>query len=252
MPTWTSTANGIEQDRSHSIVGQVNSVFGPTFLNEAKAQYAREPRPRPYTGPDLPDTAIGNFPGGVDHSFRFGRPFFLPLDSATDQRFQAADTMTLVRGAHVLKAGGEVNWTSMDQTFVGFARGRYIFTGGMDQFEAFVNDPTSDAATSAFVLYLQRVPLGGRSIAESGQQVDPGVGAGLLRPGQVERQAEPDGERRPALGRPQGAADADAAVTRRRSRKYPERPALPDRHRRDSERLPGLAAAPRHHVGSGQ
>ena len=46
VPTWTATANGIEQDSSHSIVGQVNSVFGPTLLNEAKAQYAREPRPR--------------------------------------------------------------------------------------------------------------------------------------------------------------------------------------------------------------
>jgi hypothetical protein len=170
VPTWTVSANGIEQDRSHSIVGQVNSVFGPTLLNEAKAQYAREPRPRPYEGPDLPDTAIGNFPGGVDRSFRFGRPFFLPLNSATDQRFQVADTATLVRGAHVFKAGGELNWTSMSQTFLGFARGRYIFTGGMDQFEAFVKDPASDAATSAFVLYLQRVPLGGRSIEESGQQ----------------------------------------------------------------------------------
>ena len=173
VPTWAASANGIEQDRSHSLVGQINSVFGPTLLNEAKAQYAREPRPRPYEGPDLPDTAIGHFPGGVDRSFRFGRPFFLPLDSATDQRFQVADTLTLVRGAHVIKAGGELNWTSMDQTFQGFARGRYIFTGGMDQFEAFVNDPTSDAATAAFVLYLQRVPLGGRSIAESGQQSIP-------------------------------------------------------------------------------
>ena len=173
VPTWTSSANGIEQDRSHSLVGQVNSVFGPSFLNEAKAQYAREPRPRAYEGPDLPDTAIGNFPGGVDRSFRFGRPFFLPLDSATDQRFQVADTVTLVRGAHVVKAGGEVNWTSMNQTFVGFARGRYIFTGGMDQFEAFLNNPSSNAATSAFVLYLQRVPLNGRTIEESGQQSIP-------------------------------------------------------------------------------
>jgi hypothetical protein len=70
----------------------------------------------------------------------------------------------------VIKGGGELNWTSMNQTFVGFARGRYIFTGGMDQFEAFLEDPNSAAATSAFVLYLQRVPLGGRSIEESGRQ----------------------------------------------------------------------------------
>ena len=79
----------------------------------------------------------------------------------------------------------------------------------------------------------------------------PGVGAGVLRPGQVERAAEPHRQRRPALGRPQGAADADAAV-RDAVRAVPERPALPDRHRRDPERLPGLAAAPGHHVGSGQ
>jgi hypothetical protein len=170
VPTWTVKANGIEKDSSHSVVGQLNSVFGPTFLNEAKVQYAREPRPRPYLGPDLPDTAIANFPGGVDRSFRFGRPYFLPVDPATDTRFQVADSMSLIRGAHLIKAGGELNWTSMTQVFRGFARGRYIFTGGMPQFEAFINNPNSPAALSSFVLYLQRVPLGGRSIDESGRQ----------------------------------------------------------------------------------
>ena len=40
----------------------------------------------------------------------------------------------------------------------------------MDQFEGFLNDPTSAAALSAFTLYLQRVPLGGRSIDDSGRQ----------------------------------------------------------------------------------
>lgn len=170
VPTWANSANGIEQDRSHSVVGQFNSTFGTTMVNEARIQYAREPRPRPYVGPDLPDTAIGNFPGGQDRSFRFGRPFFLPVDPATDERFQVADSMSIVRGPHLIKFGGEVNWTTMNQTFRGFARGRYIFTGGMDQFEAFLSDPTSTAATSAFVLYLQRVPLGGRTIDESGTQ----------------------------------------------------------------------------------
>jgi hypothetical protein len=170
VPTWTVKANGIEKDSSHSIVGQVNSVFGPMMLNEAKVQYAREPRPRPYLGPDLPDTAIANFPGGVDRSFRFGRPFFLPVDPATDTRFQVANATTLIRGAHLFKAGGELNYTNMTQVFRGFARGRYIFTGGMPQFEAFINNPNDPAALSSFVLYLQRVPLGGRSIDESGTQ----------------------------------------------------------------------------------
>jgi hypothetical protein len=170
VPTWAISANGIERDRSHSLVGQVNSTFGTSMLNELRVQYAEEPRPRPYTGPDLPDTAIGNFPGGVDRSFRFGRPFFLPVDPATDKRFQVADGISLVRGPHLFKVGGEVNWTSMTQVFRGFARGRYIFTGGMDQFEAFLDTPTSPAALSSFVLYLQRVPLGGRSIDDSGRQ----------------------------------------------------------------------------------
>jgi hypothetical protein len=170
VPTWANSANGIERDRSHSLVGQVNSTFGTSLLNELRVQYAQEPRPRPYPGPDLPDTAIGNFPGGVDRSFRFGRPFFLPVDPATDKRFQVADGVSLVRGPHLFKFGGEVNWTSMTQVFVGFARGRYIFTGGMDQFEAYLNNPTSAAALSSFVLYLQRVPLGGRSIEDSGRQ----------------------------------------------------------------------------------
>lgn len=169
VPTWTVSANGIEQDRSHSIVAQSNSVFG-SVVNEARVQYAREPRPRPYTGPDLPDTAIANFPGGKDRSFRFGRPFFLPINDATDQRFQASDSLTMARGAHLIKAGVELNWTSMTQVFQGFARGRYIFTGGMPQFEAFVSAPASAAALSSFVLYLQRVPLGGRSIEDSGRQ----------------------------------------------------------------------------------
>jgi hypothetical protein len=174
VPTWTNSANGIEGDRSHSIVAQFNSTFGLT-INEARLQYAREPRPRPYTGPDLPDTAIANFPAPsfADRSFRFGRPFFLPVNDATDQRFQASDSMTLVRGAHLVKFGGEVNWTSMNQVFQGFARGRYIFTGGMPQFEAFLSNPTSPAALSSFVLYLQRVPLGGRSIEDSGRQSIP-------------------------------------------------------------------------------
>ena len=181
-------------------------------------QYAREPRPRPYTGPDLPDTAIGNFPGGVDRSFRFGRPFFLPVNDATDQRFQAADTLTLVRGAHVVKAGGEVNWTSMTQVFQGFARGRYIFTGGMDAVRGVHQQP--DVAGRALGVRALPAARAARRPIDRGLRPSehPGLGAGVLHTGQVERAAEHHGERRPAVGRAQVAADADAAIARRRSR----------------------------------
>jgi hypothetical protein len=73
----------------------------------------------------------------------------------------------------------------------------------------FLADPTSDAATSAFVLYPQRVPLGGRSIAESGQQRSGGSRRSSSRTsgacGRTSRST-------PACGEDKASADADAAV----------------------------------------
>ena len=56
----------------------------------------KEERPRFYDGPDLPDTTIGTFDGSI--SYRFGRPFFLPVPS-DDVRLQFTDNFTVVRAA---------------------------------------------------------------------------------------------------------------------------------------------------------
>ena len=168
VPTWGSSANGREASNSNSFIGQLVTNFSATLLNELRFQWAKEERPRFYDGPDLPDTTIGTFAGDI--SYRFGRPFFLPVPS-DDVRVQFTDNFTVISGNHTLKFGFDFNRTKVSQTFIGFARGRYIFAG-----------PTIDAAIQGFTdyingtsvaglsLYLQFVPLGGRTVEEAGSQ----------------------------------------------------------------------------------
>ncbi len=183
VPSWLTSANGLEKDRGDSIVGQLSTSFTPTLINEFRFQYAREPRPRPYpyensvSGPGmtnpfgaLPDTAVANFTPG-DNSMRWGLPFFLPIESATDDRFQVQDNISKVWGKHSFKAGVDFNRTNMTQTFIGFANGRYIFASPEAFLRYAINGPATEAG--GVLLYLQRVPLGGRTIAESGTQSIP-------------------------------------------------------------------------------
>lgn len=167
VPTWGRSANGRETDNSNAFITQLLTSFNPTTFNEFRFQYARENRPRFYDGPDLPDVAIaGTDPGtGQPTSFRFGRPFFLPVPE-TDQRLQFTDNVTMVRGTHTMKFGVDFNRTHTSQTFVGFARGRYIFAS-VDAFEAYLNDP---ADSGGLLFYLQFAPLGGRTAEEAGTQ----------------------------------------------------------------------------------
>ena len=177
VPTWGTSANGRETDNSNSFIGQLVTNFSPTLLNEFRFQWAKEERPRFYDGPDLPDTTIGTFAGDV--SYRFGRPFFLPVPS-DDVRLQFTDNFTVIRGNHAIKFGVDINRTKVSQTFVGFARGRLIIAAGTidDAITAFQNYINGQPAF-AFGLYIQFVPLGGRTEEEAGTQayatVEPGV-----------------------------------------------------------------------------
>ena len=58
---------------------------------------------------------------GFAPSFRFGSPFFLaPNVDETVKRFQIKDNLTLVRGRHTFKTGGEWLHTNNAQVFRGF------------------------------------------------------------------------------------------------------------------------------------
>ena len=141
VDSWGASANGVERGFSHAGNASLRSQFGNAAFNELRVQRAREDRPRHYRGPLLPGAApppapalaeLGGrpFPDiGMDFAdgFRIGLPFFLPIDPGYDTRLQVVDTLSYAAGDHLFKAGVEFNRTTVEQAFLGFANGRYLF-----------------------------------------------------------------------------------------------------------------------------
>jgi hypothetical protein len=193
VDSWGRSANGLERDWSNAVSGSLNSTLTPTMLNELRFQVAREDRPRPYDGPDItgqsrafPDTAFD-----FGRAYRFGQPFFLPVDYY-DTRFQITNNLSWLVGRHTLKAGAEFNRVNSVQTFIGFANGRYIFssTQGFFNYARFgpryveCSDGSSSTAgacpsgasiTGPLLLFLQQAGVGGLSVEEAGTQEIPQV-----------------------------------------------------------------------------
>lgn len=190
VDSWGRSANAIESDYSHGVSGSLVSGLSSSLLNELRFQYAREYRPRPYNGPNvagqnrpLPDTAFD-----FGRSYRFGEPFFIPVDYF-DQRIQLNNNVSLVRGRHQIKAGAEINFVKSEQTFVGFANGRYIFSS-TDGFLNYTRNrnyvecsngstsqtgtcPAGSSINGPVLTYLQQAGVGGLSVEEAGTQSIP-------------------------------------------------------------------------------
>ncbi len=199
VDTWLRSANGLEKDFSHAVNGSLNSVLSDRVSNEFRFQYAREDRPRPYSGPTLPgipappgvDTPDGNRPlpdiamdfGG---GFRLGMPFFLPV-KAHDTRIQLVDNVTFATGDHIIKVGVEYNRTETVQTFVGFGNGRFVFssTQGFLNYAANGNQyvecsdgssnttgacPAGETITGPVLLYLQQAGVSPFTLEQAGTQ----------------------------------------------------------------------------------
>ncbi len=196
VDTWARSSNAVEKDYSHAVNGSLVSLLGGTVTNEFRGEFAREYRPRPYAGPTFPGTdgSLWHTNGrpipdiGIDYveGFRFGMPFFIPVD-AYDQRIQLLDNVTISKGRHLFKLGGEFNRTNELQTFIGFSDGRYIFTD-VPGFLQYLANPRfvecSDGTTSAtgtcagtatitgpLNTYLQFAPVGsGKTVRDAGTQ----------------------------------------------------------------------------------
>ena len=126
VATYGSSANGIEGDPARINVLNLNwfTTISPLMLNELHFTYSRESRPR--TAVDSPiaaDTGMGFVP-----TFRFGNPFFLqPGVDELIWRTQIKNNVSMIKGSHTFKVGGEWMHTLNDQVFRGFFTGRYIF-----------------------------------------------------------------------------------------------------------------------------
>ena len=120
------------------------------------------------------------------NAFRVGRPFFIPV-TYYDTRLQLLNNVSWVTGNHLVKAGAEVNAVSSNQTFIGFANGRFIFCSvtGFINYAKSGNGyvecsngtsnitgtcPSGTAITGPVLLYLQQAGVGGRTVEASGTQ----------------------------------------------------------------------------------
>ncbi len=122
--------NGTEKDNTNVVVAQLTSVLKPTLLLEARAQYAREERPR------LANEEATNVTNSIG---RYGTVNFLPT-TQFDWTAGANVNMTWIRPKHTFKAGVDYRHTYVDQTF------------GFNQFGVF-----NISGTTAAVLELMSV-----------------------------------------------------------------------------------------------
>jgi hypothetical protein len=187
VDSWGPSANAVETDYAHGYTASLISNVSASTLNEFRGQYAKEWRPRPYDGPEVPGQNRPFPDTGFDFVFgvRVGMPFFIPV-IYDDDRIQLNDNISLLRGNHSFKAGFEYNDVTSSQTFIGFANGRYVFLS-FDGFRNYVElGPTYvecgdgrsgagiDCGASGIVgpldLYLQQAGVGGLSVEEAGTQ----------------------------------------------------------------------------------
>lgn len=198
VDSWGVSANGVERGFSNAVAGSLQTTLTPTLLNEFRFQFAREDCPRPVRRAQRPGP-VAPVPRHRVHfgrSYRFGMPFFLPVDY-NDTRIQLTNNVSWIKGRHTFKAGAEFNRVNSSQTFVGFANGRYIF-GSTDGFLNYVrfgpkdvecsNGTTSLTGTCAagasvtgpLLLYLQQAGVGGLSVEEAGTQNIPQIEPSLF------------------------------------------------------------------------
>src|SRR5882762_7729547 len=265
VPTYGNSANGIEGPSKINVLNvNLFTTLTSTRLNEFHVTYSRENRPRASVSSSVPaDTAMGFVP-----SFRFGHPFFLqPTVDELVKRFQVRNNISLVSGAHTIKAGGEWQHTNNAQVFRGFFEGRYIFDsvagflryaspaapGGFGPFTVgcsngtYVTAPASCSAGSRttggpLLLYLQSSSPDGVARDAAGASDINNEEFALF----VQDKSRADAELRPPLGQPAHAEDRRSEDDR--VRPVPGRSAVPVG--RDHPRsMEGVSAARRRRVG---
>lgn len=123
--------------------------FSPVTINELKAQYSyvdNDVIPNDLVGPEINLAGFGNF----------GRDIFLPSE-AIERRYEISDNMSLVRGAHSFKIGGQVQFVDNSNNSQTFFGGRFNF--GSLPLIPFLVPAASQPAVNAFLAANGRADL---------------------------------------------------------------------------------------------
>ncbi len=126
---------GIERDRNYVFVSQLTSVISSTLFNEFRFQYARGERPREANAltPLVTVSQVGVY----------GTRSFLPTNQY-DNRIQFIEGLSITKGGHSIKVGGEFSDIYTFQRF-GFNQfGSYSFNvSGNAALQVLSLDPTN-------------------------------------------------------------------------------------------------------------
>lgn len=145
------TNEGTEIDENNVFVAQLNSLFGPSYINDFRFQYAKGERPR-FANAETPLVNVAN-------TGLYGTRSFLPT-TQFDERIQFVDGFSIVKGNHNIKFGGEFSDISVSQEF-GFNQfGAYSFSGGQGPSLAALSlDPTNpnDRRFDTGTFYTQQI-----------------------------------------------------------------------------------------------
>ncbi len=128
--------------RTRSLNASLSTVLSASTFNEVRVQVTKDSEPG-LANTDSPETLVNQSGQRV---LTFGRNNFSPRET-TIKRFQLADTVTLVRGAHTFKGGADYNRDRILNFFPGFFGGSYSFSS-LASFAGGV--PSNVAANEAF------------------------------------------------------------------------------------------------------
>jgi Carboxypeptidase regulatory-like domain/TonB dependent receptor-like, beta-barrel len=114
--------------RDQSVVATINSVLSPNVVNTVMAQFAR----RHYNFPGAtgqPDLDLAN-------DLQFGHNFGAN-DRLYETRAELAESVSWVKGNHLIKFGADGNWLTSLENFPGFTPVRLIIPAGLPCMFAF-------------------------------------------------------------------------------------------------------------------
>ncbi|MES1241175.1 MAG: TonB-dependent receptor [Acidobacteriota bacterium] len=130
--------------KTRTLNSSFSSVLGARTFNEVRAQYAEDREPG-LANSDVPEATVLQ---GGRVILTVGRNFFSPRGNELE-RWQLADTLTLVRGNHTWKAGFDLIEDKNENFFPGNFSGAYTFNS-ISSFNRGIPDGPGESYVQAF------------------------------------------------------------------------------------------------------